>query len=184
MFACTSICAVFYGITMVDSFAEIILDESDCWIFAQVLESYSEEISLTCWKSLVWLLHSNSQNINDVMQKPFKSSVAAVCWVNMRFVPHQEPPWVCSEDSSFFAITSMTPWCGAKPSVSSIGPLFLSYPVLGMLCVCVLGVLFLIPTQCRTFSGEAISEVVQDEPKSYSSLYFHLSLKGKRQQNV
>lgn len=137
MFACTSICAVFYGITMVDSLAETILNESNCWLFAQVLESYSEDIGLTCWKSLVWLLHSNSQNINDVMQKPFKSSVAAVCWVNMRFVSHQEPPWVCSEDSSFFAITGMTPWCRAKPSVSSIGPLFLSYPVLGMLCVCV-----------------------------------------------
>lgn len=185
MFACTSICAAFDGVTMIDSLAEIILNQSNCWLFAQVLESYSEDISLTCWKSLVWLPHSDSQNINDVMQKPFRSSVAAACWANMRSIPHQEPPQISSE-VSVLCITAVTPWCETKPSVSLISPLFLSYPVFGMCCVCVcffgfFFFVFLIPTQCRTFSGEAISEVVQDESKSYRSLHFHLSLKGKRE---
>lgn len=89
------------------------------------LEANSEELSLTCWKSLAWLLHSDSQNINNVMQKPFKSSVAALCWVNMRSAPHHE------HLQRFPLSLALLPWHGTKPSVSWICCIYAEFFVFG-----------------------------------------------------
>lgn len=88
--ACSSSWAVVYAITMRDFLVQTLSIKDSADYSPTFLESNSEELSLTCWWSPVWLLYSESQNIIDVMQKPFKSSVAALCCVNVIPVPHHE----------------------------------------------------------------------------------------------
>lgn len=86
------------------------------------LKSHSEKLCLTCWKSLVRLLPSDSQSINNVMWKPFKSSVGAR-WLDKYEI--YSPPWVSSEISSF---CTTAPMRGAWAFSLMISPPFFSCP--------------------------------------------------------
>lgn len=99
-FAHSSSWAEVHAITMRDFLVQTLSINESAKYSPIFLESNSENLSLTWWWSLVWLLHSESQNINRGMQKPFKSLLKCSLLCNtMR---------VSSDISSFFTTNSVT----------------------------------------------------------------------------